>query len=160
MPKSDEKLAFGPVQPDVALTAGPCLCLLYKLMTGHRLINLEAKRTHAAARSWHSRQRRCTVRVCVAAAVGSCSSRTSGLARYVAAVLLSVRMDVHRGAAALRTNSYSTTTSSTSTTSTTRVPPSLPLRRRREGIIYDYLHASDSVLRGIYFVLASSHRRT
>jgi len=114
MPKSHEKLAFGAVQPDVAHTAGPFLCLLYKLMTGHRLINLEAKRTHAVARSWHSRQRHCTVHVCVAAAVRSCSSRTSALARYVAAVLLSIHVDVHRGAAALRTNSYCTTTSSTS----------------------------------------------
>ena len=84
----------------------------------------------------------------MAAAVGSYSSRTSALAHYVAAVLLLV--DVRRGAAALRTNSYCTTTFSTSTTSTTRVPPSLPLRHRREGIIYDYLHASDPVLRGIY----------
>jgi hypothetical protein len=51
------------------------------------------------------------------------------LGRCVAIVLLSVRVDVRRGAAAHYVRSYCTTTSSTSTTSTTHVPPSLPLRR-------------------------------
>jgi hypothetical protein len=82
--------------------------------------------------------------ICVAIHV-----RRRELARYVTAVLLSVRVDVRRGAATLHTTLNGTTPSSSmSTTSTTR---DLRCATRREGIIYDHLYASDPILRSIYF---------
>jgi hypothetical protein len=47
-------------------------------------------------------------------------------------IVLSICVDVRRGAAVLRAALYGMTTSSTSTTSTPRVLPSLPLHRAPE----------------------------
>jgi hypothetical protein len=101
---------------------------IYKLITDQGVINLIARHPHP--------RRRPLLFACVCACnrrkkpvpLGSVAIRVRrrALARYVTAVLLSVHVDVRRGAATLRTTSYGMTPS---TTSTARNLPSLPLRR-------------------------------